>query len=513
MAEVDPVEIVVDIIDQFSDELRELNAKLERIDAKSLNIDLDVNASSEIASTEAQLNAMSRDRTVGIRTRLGGIPGGGAGGGGDGGGIPIPSMSRPPGGRGTKMLAGRDLMNMIGRGGRSGFIESITPDDALQRSRNSFGQLGKMLDRFRPNIMQVWNALAAGIPIMVSLAAAAIGLAGALAAVGTAGIAIAGVGLLGFGDTFEESISRATQEVKQLGRTLFETLQPVANTFRPILMGWLDGAPRQVQKLVGPMQNLAVFADVLSAAGAGTMDWLGRVVNSMAGMEDQIEQMVMRLGSIAGNFLIEWMENMVQFAYDNQTALIQLTEVIRELFGALLNISVVLATTLSQFSFLTDILAFVANMLNTRFGRAVVMAIALIISLETAMAAAAGVVGLLNANLTVMAAGIAQKYLPMVSSAIASTWAWISSLSTLRAVLASTGIGLAVIGGGLLVNEMLPSAGPSGGAGTGGMGGGRGGGTYINVQGDVGRRELDRVLDHTGGVARDEISITEDMNQ
>jgi hypothetical protein len=510
MADVDPVEIVVDIIDQFSDDLRELSRKLERIDAKSLNIDLDVQASGEIASTEAQLDAMARDRTVGIRTRIGGVPGTG---GDDDGGIPVPSISRPGGGRGNLMLGGTGAMRMIGRGGGGGGLSSLIPDDALEQSRQSFRRLGSVVGRLTPNIMMVWNVLAAGIPIMVSLGAAAIGLAGALGTVAVAGAAILGVGLLGFGDSFSASISNATTELQNLGSTLFDVLQPVARTFQPILQGWLEGAPRQVQQLVGPMQGLAVFADTLSAAGAGIVDWIAEAVSAMVAMDDVINQMVLRLGAIAGDFLINWMENMVQFAYDNQTAMIQLAGVVRDLFGALLDISVVAATTLSQFSFLTDILAFFADMLNTRVGRTIVMAVALLVSFETALAAAAGVVGILNANLGVMAAGIASKYLPMVSQAIASTWAWISSLSTLRAVLASTGIGLAVIGGGLLANELLfDDAGPSGGAGTRGGGGG-GGGTYINVQGDVGRRELDRVLDQTGGVARQEISITEDMSQ
>lgn len=502
MAEVDPVEIIVDIVDQFSDELRELRGELERIDAKSLNIDLDVNASGEIASTEAQLNAMARDRSVGIRTRVGGV----SAGDGDGG-IPVPSLDRPDGGRGNLMLGGKGAMRMIGRGD----IWGTFPHDSLKKARERFSRLGGLVGKMTPNIMMVWNALAAGIPIMVSLAGAAIGLAGALAAVAAAGVAILGVGLLGFGDTFTSSIQNATSELQNLGSTLFDVIQPVANTFQPILMGWLEGAPRQVQKLVGPMQNLAVFADVLSAAGAGFIDWTARVLEAMTGMEGIISQMTMRLGTVAGNFLINWMENMVQFAYDNQTAMIKLAGVVRDLFSALLNISVVAATTLAQFSFLTDILTLLADLLNTRVGRVLVTTIAILFSLETAAAAVLGIVGLLNGGLTAMATGIATKYLPAVSSAIASTWAWISSLSTLRAVLASTGIGLALIGGGLLVNEMLPSPGPSGGTGTRGGAGG-GGGTYINVEGDVGRRELDRVLDHTGGVARDEISITEDMS-
>lgn len=512
MAEVDPVEIIVDIVDQFSDELRELRGELERIDAKSLNIDLDVQASSEIATTEAKLDAMARDRTVGIRTRVGGIPGGG----GDGdGGIPVPSFDRPGGGRGNLMLGGRGAMRMIGRGGDAGAggLRGMIPDDALERSRNSFSRLGSLMGRLTPNIMMVWNALAAGIPIMVSLGAAAIGLAGALGAVAAAGVGILGIGLLGFGDTFSQSISNATTELQNLGSTLFDVIQPVANTFQPILMGWLEGAPRQVQKLVGPMQNLAVFADVLGQAGAGFMDWTARVLNAMTGMDEIISQMVMRLGTVAGNFLIDWMQNMVQFAYDNQTALIQLAEVVRDLFGALLNISIVASSTLAQFSFLTDILVLVSNLLNTKLGRALVMVAALMVSLEAAVAGVLAVLGLAGKAMFSLSGGIISSYLPAVSSAIAATWTWIQGLSTLRAVLASTGIGLGLIAGGYLANEFLLSdPGPSGGAGTGG-GGSMGGGTYINVQGDVGRRELDRILDETGGVAREEISITEDMQR
>jgi hypothetical protein len=42
MAETDPVEIVVDIIGNFEDELKKLEAQLEKIDEKRLTPELDI---------------------------------------------------------------------------------------------------------------------------------------------------------------------------------------------------------------------------------------------------------------------------------------------------------------------------------------------------------------------------------------------------------------------------------------------------------------------------------------
>jgi ABC-type multidrug transport system permease subunit len=93
MVNTDPVKIVVEIVDKFSDELNELRQELERIDQKDIDPDFDLDDNGDIesiraqlealrqhieaeididlddvAQTEAKLDALARDRTVNIDT-------------------------------------------------------------------------------------------------------------------------------------------------------------------------------------------------------------------------------------------------------------------------------------------------------------------------------------------------------------------------------------------------------------------------------------------------------------
>ena len=59
MAKSDPVEVAVEIIDGFSDELRELERRLDKIDGRRLNVELDIDAG-DIEAVEARLTELER---------------------------------------------------------------------------------------------------------------------------------------------------------------------------------------------------------------------------------------------------------------------------------------------------------------------------------------------------------------------------------------------------------------------------------------------------------------------
>jgi len=61
MAETDPVRIVVEIVDQFSDEINELRAQLEELDLKDIDADFDIEDGGDIESIRAQMQALEDD--------------------------------------------------------------------------------------------------------------------------------------------------------------------------------------------------------------------------------------------------------------------------------------------------------------------------------------------------------------------------------------------------------------------------------------------------------------------
>lgn len=507
MATTDVVAVVIEIADQTKKDLATIRSNLEALGAKDINVDLDINSTAEIARTEAQLRALTRTRTLHFQTRM--TPGVSGVGRMDriaGDSLRVDSIADML----TPSTGGGGLMG--GRAPQRAFSSITKP---LENAREQFRGIRRTLGAVTPNIMDLWNALAALIPVMISLGAAAIGLAGAFITLGVAAAAIGGIGLLGFGDTFEESISNATQEIDKLGDRLFDMFQPVADVFQPILQGWLEAAPRQLQRLVEPLQRMAIFADTLGDAGAGFIGWVADALRSMASMEKQISQIALRFGDVAGTFIIDFMESMTQFAYENQEALILISHELRRLLSALLDLSIVVTTTLTALSPLVTILEVLAELLNTTLGRGLITMIGLLLMLKTAIAAANVAIWIMQGGILRTVTGILMGYIPALDAAILTTWQWFAALTATRqalvALLATTGIGLLLAGGGILIGEMMGGmgGGPSAGASRAGS---SSGGTYINIEGDVGRRELDRLLSAGQVRAGDEHGMQEGMN-
>lgn len=397
-------------------------------------------------------------------------------------------------------------------GGMRRAVQSPTRFDlpsALEANRKSFRRTLGVLDKLRPNIMQVWNFLAALIPVMIVLAGAAIGLAGALIAVGTAAAGIIGVGLLGWGKDLESSFENAQQAAQDMKEELFTVLQPAAAEMQPILQDWMEGAPRQVERLVGPLQELTELRDEVESAGVGFVDWIGRVMESMASMDAEIGTIISDFGTAFGNFLISFMENFTQFAADNSQQIIMLAGSIRDLFGAIFNLAVIAGFVIGRFGFLLEILDVVAGMLSNEFVQALLTGVTAFYLLQGAIVAA-GLAKSLFASTT------AAETIPVLGKLITMIWSATSAYNALYAailrVAALTGVGLALAGVGAAITEAVkpdsPTPNSSIGGGRGGMGGG---GTTINVQGDVGDKEMNKLVDKMPEESRSEISAQNRM--
>lgn len=553
------VNIIVDIIGNFEEELKKLDTQLEKIDKKKISPDLDIDAEEEIKQIQAQLKQLEKnlDTILDIDVR------------GEGQamatkallsrdmhstlhidrdtstGLPPPVEGALQASRSSAVRAAPDDSMMFRRSFNplsfEGLIdpERVSPQQGLrnmgvpgdiggiasarrrmfdgpdgsvfsgmgirklnQRVNASFRRMLQQINRLRPNMMQLWNVMAAAIPIIVTLGAAAIGLAAALGTVATAGVAILGLGLLGWGDSFSESIQNVQQEAMKLGRTLFSVLQPAADVAQPVLMEWMQGAPRQVQKIVGPLKELIQAFDApLGRMGAGVMDWIADVIDAMTSMRGMIVQILSRFGRIAGEFLIEWLANMIEFAFENQEALIRMARAVRLLFRWLLKISMVVVAVLAAFSPLLEILDPLVDMITNKYVAGIITAIITSLALTTAVTSlAAALKGLTFAAV----ANKILSFLGTVWAAITGLRQLIVTLGALRGALVMTGIGLLSVLAGMAAMEAMEGPGTGGGGGPRGR---RAAGGDIIIQGDVREREMDRLMDEVPRQAQSEDDI------
>ena len=60
MAQSEPVKVVVDLVDKFSKDLKELEAKLEKIDGKKLEVGLDIDDDGSIEKIKGQLKDLEK---------------------------------------------------------------------------------------------------------------------------------------------------------------------------------------------------------------------------------------------------------------------------------------------------------------------------------------------------------------------------------------------------------------------------------------------------------------------
>lgn len=621
MAATDPVRIVVEIVDEFSDDLAELRAQLEELDLKDLDINLDVDDNGDIESVKAQLQALREGieahfdididdsdfaRAMGMKALLDDDVEMGVDFEPNRDDLPIPGDAetlqglkgvgpddiRTPNAaevdfmrnireatdsaaelesdldtkmrgqfdspralevgstgfgdflgreRGTdafqRMFGGdadfevpgfgdgddRDrfprFRRMLGSPGIDAFGGSLlpgTPDMPFSRRagagvavlNDEFNNLGRTLLKYRPSIMDWWNIMAALIPILIAMIGLVIGLASAFVALGLAAATLAGVGLLGWGDSISESFSKAQSEAKRLARTLFDVMQPAADAFQPLQEDAMRAIPGLVADLVGPMQNLTVFADEIAGIGTGFVDWIERGINAAVGLDDVIGQILTRFGAGLGDFLIGVLRTMTKEVYRNQNAYADLAAILVESLVIIFNVVKAVAFTISQFRFLIDIIALLTNLMSNKWAVGFLTFISIVVLLETALAT---LVQTLYALAGVGLISWLRSLFPFLSMLIgyiqAATLAIWEMYGAWAALAAATGVGLALAAGGLLLEDVISQSVNNPGGGARGAAATRGGGTYINIEGDVEKKQMDRLLDKVPGETRGEMQM------
>jgi hypothetical protein len=590
-SDTDPVRIVVEIVDNFSDELRDLRRQLEQIDAKNLDITLDIDDHGDIAFTKALLKSLEEHLETELNIDVDGYEEAVAkkaslGGDMDTGieanerrlmdtdqiravresvnlsldkAIDGPRMDQRgfhPFGedlidtneavedfrssiRGaTKRAADFEQPEVSGFGdflGRTRGTKAFNrmfgvpgadvdlPDmdmrDAvdlpdlplgkrIDNVSDSFGNLGKKLLRYRPSIMDWWNVLAALIPVLITLAGAAIGLAAAFVAAAGAAILLTGVGLLGWGDSMSETVQNLTRDLKDLGQQLFQIAQPAARALRPIVQRGMFAMPGVVADLVDELEGLTAFEDEFASFGQGIVDWFELALQASIELNEKIGSVLDRAGSAVGSFLIQLLETMVDEVYRNQNAYVNLAAILIDVLVIIFNVVKVFGFAISQMKIMFDALAALSDILSGRVAVSMLTAIGVVVALETAAAVLFATLSALRAF--TLAPWVASVF-PYISAAIGKMYAFVTAATTARAallrLLALTGAGLLVAGAGIAVGEAVTASmsPPSGGRASGGNN------TYISIQGDVEKREMDRLLDRVPNKTRNEMSMQQQM--
>jgi len=328
-----------------------------------------------------------------------------------------------------------------------------------------FTGFSESIKRFVPSMRSFYAIVAVLIPLIITFATQALGVATALGAVATAGAAVIGLGLIGHANSMGAAFAQAKYQLYQFKRELFEVFQPTARVFAPISAQFLDRAPQALNRVAHSMQGLAKYSDTIFAAFSGLSDWIAAVLDQMTAWEGVISQLAIRFGAILGQNIIEFFSFLLRQASDNQQTLINLGGALKDILGAIYNVSKAISTLVARLGFLWEGLAALTNLLNNRvvLGLITFLGIAaLVIGSLRSLAAwtliASEELGLLGeaSFYEAIAAGIDKIVEPIQALIIELGIAE----EEMAGLLAMTGIGLLAVGAGVAATYAVANANP-----------------------------------------------------
>ena len=399
-------------------------------------------------------------------------------------------------------------------GGAGAGIRSAMPSGADLDSSRFFGErqfkrIGEKLRAVLPTDMRKWYRLIAMLlPMLIALAGAAVGLVAAFGALATAGVAMMGIGLLGWGDSLGESMRNVKKEVGQLKEELFDVIRPAAIAFQPFTAELFDSLPRMVDNLVEPLQALADsnydiwWLDSLR----GASEWFSDLLWAASDLAPQIQAIGTAFGTAFGTWLINFLTRMTTEVYENWEMWAKLTRSFLAIINIIYELSKVLAFLVAILEPFFLLFGKIADLIGNDVLSAILAAVVAMWALDFVLAAIAG-----------------KGLFAIFSSWAAAIWGASSAAAVLNAVLAWTsGVLDTIIGklgvinlltGGLLAvtgliigagaylslrNSESASGSVSGGnvpANRPGMTPGGSGGTEINIYGDVRNKEYQKLKD------------------
>ncbi|WP_281193729.1 hypothetical protein [Halorubrum sp. F4] len=386
------------------------------------------------------------------------------------------------------------------------------------------GGIGQKLAAMRPTMYRWMNLIALIIPMVIALAGAALGAAAAIGGLAVAGAGLIGVGLLGYGDSLEESMKNLGIRAKQLKEDLYGVFQPVAQSFNPITERFLDHIPTALGPIADSMKGLTAFEDTIFRSLYGAANWVSELVDAIVELQEPIERVTLLVGGALGDAFIDLFRWSIKEVDDNWGAFSDLTTIFIDLIVVLYNVSKAASFIITVFRPVFDLFAWFSGFLNNEFILGLLRLIATYYLLRVAIVAAGRAwtwfIGLQFVSW-------AKALIAGVFASIKAIWAWVTAVNgaklAWRAFLASTGLGLLLVGGSLLAegavrgisNVGSTGSAPSVGGGSPyGMGaGGGGGGTQINIYGNVGNSEYQKLADEFPSLYREEKIVDEETQK
>ncbi|UBF22608.1 tail tape measure protein [Halorubrum tailed virus 25] len=403
-----------------------------------------------------------------------------------------------------------------GLSGAGSRISSVMPSGTDLDSSQFFGQrqfkgIGEKLKSVLPTDMRKWYRLIAMLlPMLIALAGAAVGLVAAFGALATAGVAMMGIGLLGWGDSLEESMRNVRREVSELKNELFEVLRPAANAFQPFTAQLFDNAPKMVEALVEPLQELVEtgYDTWWLESLQGASEWFADLLWAASDLAPQIQAIGTAFGTAFGTWLIDFLTRMTSEVYENWEMWTKLTRSFLTILNIIYELSKVLAFLVAILEPFITLLGGIADLIGNDVLSAILAAVAAMWALDFVLAAIAGkgifamlsgwIAGLMGVSgaagvLNAMLAGLAGM-LDFIIGKLTLVNLLTGGLLALTGAVIGYGAYKAISGSGTASDSVGGKNVPARRGG--GTPAGAGGNTVnITFNGDVGRREYQRLRD------------------
>ena len=402
-------------------------------------------------------------------------------------------------------------LSTVGNLAREGF-DMLTDDDGNRAP--AIRGLRKGIRRLIPSMHRWYQLIALVLPLLITMAGAALGAAAALGALAMAGAAMAGIGLLGYGDSISESLKNAQLRARELKKELFEVFRPVAGVFQPFTEQLFGKIPDVAEKLTDPLIGLEAsgydefWLDALERTG----NWLAELIELANELAPEIQAIGGALGRAFGDGIIRLLRWATLELYENWDAFARLGAIIVDLLLILYNLSKAVSFALSFFKPLFDIFVGISEVIGSRMTSAILAAVAAMFSLYWIGSTVATLLA------AIKALAIAQAFWT-AATAVGSLMGALGALSGALSFIIAKLLAINLLTGGLLLAAGLivggiaykkmgsggdasnapggrnaPASG-FGGPSPAGAGSGMGGGTQINIYGDVGNKEYQRLKD------------------
>lgn len=237
----------------------------------------------------------------------------------------------------------------------------------LHTLNNGFSKIGKTLKKLSPSMGQYMQLLAALIPMLATFAVQALGVAAALGAVGVAGAALIGMGLLGHGETMAGSFAEAKERLQDLKREMFEVAQPTMQQFAPIQERAFNAIPGGMRGIFTEMQGLTAYEDTLFNLGGALAGGMERAFEIIVNNEAAISQLATRFGGIIGSGLLEFFSWLIKNASESQGLFLRLGKSFVSFAKVAFEVAEAVSKVVVMFRPLFRVMAFVAGILNNDF--------------------------------------------------------------------------------------------------------------------------------------------------